>query len=491
MNQLPLLAGCAALLQREPDIARSREAVALMVDAVRAAAVDAGNEAILQRVQRIYVPKGMWGYSDPARLVAEAIGAPAATTVLAEIGILQQTLVGDACARIARGEIDCAVVVGGEAKYRSLQAAIQQVPCPETAQQATPDETMLPDAELWLEAETQAGLLMPVGFYAIIDSALRHARGETVAAHRDRIARRYVRMSEVAAQNPLAWKRDVLTLEQVRDAVGKNRMLAFPYTKAHNSEWNVDQAAALVLCSEALADELGIAAAQRVYPLVSSESNHMLCLSQRAQLHRAPGAELALQAALEHTGLTQERIGLLDLYSCFPSAVQVFADALGVEDARDITVTGGMAQAGGPLNNYVLQATVRMAQLLREKSSSQTTANGLVSSVSGMLTKQAYGLWSAVKPQRPFAFLDVTEQVRAHSPAKTVLDSYTGPATIAGYTVLYQGDAPARGIAITDTPAGERVVACSEEAATLQRLLGDEWCGSVIRVDGNRFTLAG
>lgn len=489
MTATPVLIGCAAVQQRETDISRSREAIALMVDAVHAAARDCGNEKILQYVQRIYVPKGLWSYSDPARLVATASGVPAATTVFADIGILQQTLIGDACARIARGEIDCAIVVGGEAKFRQLQASIQQVECPETPQDSQPDEVMVPDAELWLEAEANAGLLMPVGFYAIIESALRFARGDSVQANRDRTARRYARFSEIAAQNPQAWKREVLTVEQVRDVAGKNKMLAFPYTKAHNSEWNVDQAAALILCSERLADELGIAQPQRVYPLASSESNHMLCLSQRAQLHRAPGAELALQAALEHTGLATSSFDLLELYSCFPAAVQVFADVLAVDDARDLTVTGGMAQAGGPLNNYVLQSTCRMVELLRAQPSA---ANGLVSSVSGMMTKQAYGLWSTQRPRQAFAFLDVTAQVRAQSPVKTVLDNYNGPATVAGYTVLYSGELPSRAIAIADTPAGERVVVSSEEPALRQRFSSDEeMCGSAIVVSGNQLTLAG
>ncbi len=489
MNEIPLLAGCAVVQQRETGIDKSREPIALMIDAVKMAAADAGNEKILQRVQRIYVPKGMWNYSDPARLLANAIGAPEAVSVLADFGILQQTLIGDACERIASGEIDCAIVAGGEAKFRQLQAGIQQVVATETAQDVKPDVFMEPAADLCLAAETQAGLMMPVGFYAIVESALRFARGESVQVNRDRVACRYVRFSEIAAQNPHAWKRDVLSVEQVRDTAGKNRMLAFPYTRAHNSEWNVDQAAALIFCSEKLADELGLAQRQRVYPLASSESNHMLCLSQREHLHRVPGADLALQAALEHAGIKSKNLDLLELYSCFPSAVQVYANALGADDERDLTVTGGMASAGGPLNNYVFQSTCRMVELLREKAQQKhAAANGLVSSVSGMLTKQAYGLWSTQKPQKPFAFVDVSDAVDAASAVKTVLENYEGSAVIAGYTVLYAGDSPSRAIAIADTPTGERVVVFSEEPAVLQCCTSDaEQCGKVVRVNQGRF----
>ena len=484
MKGVPLLAGCAAIQQRETDITKSHEAIALMIDAVKSAAKDCGNETILQHVQAVYVPRGMWQYSDPARLIADAIGAPQAKTVLADFGILQQTLIGDACERIANGEIDCAIIAGGEAKFRQLQASIQQVAAPETEQHAKPDEVMLPAADLCLDAETQAGLMMPVGFYAMIESALRFARGESVNANRDRIARRYQRFSEIAAQNPQAWKRDVLPAEQIRNVVGKNRMLAFPYTKAHNSEWNVDQASALILCSEKLADQLGIAQEKRVYPLASTESNHMLCLSQREQLHRAPGAEIALQAALTHTALEKSSFDFIDLYSCFPAAVQVYANALGVDDERDLTVTGGMASAGGPLNNYVLQATCRMVGLMREKKSAAVT--GLISSVSGMLNKQAYGLWSTKKPQQPFAFIDVSDAVEAASKILPVLENYHGTATIAGYTVLYNGNAPSRAIVIADTSAGERVVVYSEENSVIERMLGDEMCGQPIVVENNR-----
>lgn len=486
MTAVPLLAGCAAVQQRETDITKSREAIALMIDAVKMAAKECGNEAILQHVQSVYVPRGMWQYGDPARLVANAIGVPQAGTVLADFGILQQTLIGDACERIASGDIECAIVVGGEAKFRQLQASIQQTVATETVQDAVPDTFMEPAADLCLDAESQVGLMMPVGFYAIMESALRFARRESVDANRDRIALRYRRFSEIAARNPAAWKRDVLSMEHVRDAVGKNRMLAFPYTKAHNSEWNVDQASALILCSEKLADQLGIASGKRVYPLVSSESNHMLCLSQREQLHRSPGVDIALWAALDHAALAKNSFDFIDLYSCFPAAVQIYAEALNVDDACDLTVTGGMASAGGPLNNYVLQATVKIAELLREQ---PAPANGLVSSVSGMMTKQAYGLWCSEKPRQPFAFIDVSDTVGQASKVVPVLGEYRGVATVAGYTVLYAGDAPSRAIVIADTPAGERVLAYSEDAVVMARCTSEEMCSVQVAVEGQRFTL--
>ena len=69
--------------------------------------------------------------------------------------------------------------------------------------------------------------------------------------------------------------------------------------------------------------------------------------------------------ALEHAGVDIDAIEHLELYSCFPAAVRVQARELGIDAARRLTLSGGMAFAGGPLNNFVLQALVRMVGALR------------------------------------------------------------------------------------------------------------------------------
>jgi hypothetical protein len=49
----------------------------------------------------------------------------------------------------------------------------------------------------------------------------------------------------------------------------ENRPLALPYGKWHASQWTVDQAAALLLCSVAAAERFGVDRAQWVFPLVA------------------------------------------------------------------------------------------------------------------------------------------------------------------------------------------------------------------------------
>ena len=118
-------------------------------------------------------------------------------------------------------------------------------------------------------------------------------------------------------------------------------MQAFPYTKALCSSWNVDQAAALLFCSVSKAEELGIPLDRWVFPWASTESNYMIPESARRQLDACPGAKLAGHAATAPFGLSASDLGLIDLYSCFPVAVEVYAAELGLHIGRDLTITGG------------------------------------------------------------------------------------------------------------------------------------------------------
>jgi acetyl-CoA C-acetyltransferase len=420
--------------------------------------------------------------------VAAALGSPGARSVSAQIGVLQQTLMGEACARIAAGEISCALVLGGEARWRHLQAQIAGVAAPEREAPGTPDEVLAPAAELVLEVEAHSGLgYMPVGYYALLESAFRASMGWGVEEHRDRLGALYQRFSEIAAGNPQAWKREVVPAAQIRDAAPKNRMLAFPYTKLHNTSWNVDQAAALLFCSAGRAQALGIPRERWVFPLASTESNHMQPVAEREVLHGCPGARIAGQQALASAGLAIADVDLLELYSCFPVAVEIYAAELGIDPARDLTVTGGMPFAGGPLNNYVLQATARMAELLRAGAG----RTGLVSSVSGYLTKQGFGLWSTRVPVRPHAFVDVTDQVAAVAPARPVRAPEDAPVRILATTVMYHEDRRLCGVALAEYADGARTVVSTADEAAMERLEREPFCGAAASIAGGRLVLAG
>jgi len=483
-DSTPVLVGVAAVSQRIDDPRVAKEPVALMIDAVRAAAADAGAPGLLARADSIRVPRGFWEYSDPGRLVARAIAAEKARTTLAEIGVLQQTIISGACSDIEAGRAQVAIVTGGEAKYRARCAERAGVEAPRTVQEGeAPDVRLEPADSLWSEHEAAQGMLMPVQYYAIMENALRHADGQSIDAHRAFLGELYASFSRVAEGNPHAWGPAPVDAETIATKNPKNPMIAFPYGKLHNSSWNVDQAGALVFCSLGLARELGLDPARFVYPLAGTESNHMVDLSARPALHENVGVAVAGRRALELAGIEAGDLTEVELYSCFPAAVRIFARALGLDergfDARPLTVTGGMPFAGGPLNNYVVQSTARMVERLRAAG----RGTGLVTSVSGMITKAGFGVYATSPPARGFGFEDVTDAVAAATQEREIVGDYAGDATVAGYTVLYLGDTPFKGLVVCDLPDGRRSVASTEDAGLCRAMTEVEVCARRVRIE--------
>jgi acetyl-CoA C-acetyltransferase len=67
------------------------------------------------------------------------------------------------------------------------------------------------------------------------------------------------RFAAVAAGNPSAWSRQAYTPEEIRTTSPDNRMVCFPYPKRMCANIDVDQAAALLLCSYEAARAAGVA----------------------------------------------------------------------------------------------------------------------------------------------------------------------------------------------------------------------------------------
>jgi acetyl-CoA C-acetyltransferase len=176
---------------------------------------------------------------------------------------------------------------------------------------------------------------------------------------------------------------------------------------------------------------------------------------------------------MERAGIDFEDIHLQELYSCFPYAVRVQQHELGISGEGDLSVTGSMSFGGGPLNNFVYQATVKMAEMLRR----QPGEVGLVTTVSSMMTKQGVALWSTEPNPGGWAFEDVTEAVRGSFDLREVVAEYTGRARVVGYTVLFQGASPWRAVAVFELPDGRRTVAFSETPEVMRQMMEEECCG--------------
>jgi acetyl-CoA C-acetyltransferase len=480
----PVLVGAGLVSQREEDPRAAEEALALMIRATRAAGLDAGSSALLSGIDRAYVPIGRWQYRNPGRLVAKAVGSPRAGSVSALVGVSQQTILSAAASAIATGEITTALVVGGEAGHRLQRAKAADVELVDTPSADLADVVLKPSDPMLPEYERATGLgSMPVGYYAILDSAWRHAAGIETHRRRDDIAARYHQLSKVAAANPHGWDTDVVAFDTIRN----ERMLAFPYTKHHVSNWSVDQASALLICSVVEAERLGIPRSKWVFPHVFAEANHMVNITARGDLHRCVGAEVAAHASLDTAGCSAADLDFIELYSCFPVAVDVFAAALGVNDDTAISFTGGMPFAGGPFNNFVLHATAQLAHHLR----TTPGGRGLVTTVSGVLTKQGVAIWGTDPNPTGYTSIDVTDATASATKELTVDPNYRGRATIAGYTTVHGRGASPRGVAVLDLPNRQRSISSTDDRRTLAAMEREELCGRAVNVEDRGFELSG
>ena len=463
------------------------EAVELMAAAATAAVADAGGRGLGAAVDRLAVPQGSWTYPDPARLVARRLGAPGATTVLVELGIPQQSLVNEALAAIVSGASDVAVVVGGEAKRWVRDRERAGVAPAETSEPGPgPDVVRRRPGPLLEPVEVAHQLWDPVQQYAMIENALRAREGQSLAGHRTEIDTLWARFAEVAGANPGAAFGRVGDATWLGTPSPDNRPLAFPYNKWHSTQWTVNQAAALVLCSVEAAVRFGVPRDRWLFPVVGLESSHAVSLLCRREPAAWPAMGVLGDTAAARIGRPLADVEVVEVYSCFPSAVRVQQRALGLDPAGTPTITGGMAFAGGPFNNFVLQSTAAVAAAVR----SAPDTLGMVTTVSGLLTKPGLGVWSGRPDGRPLLLADLAYEAASATGvvgAVATLEGYSGGGTVCTYTVTYDGPDPDRVVALCDTDDGRRCVAFSSDPDLAARACGEELIGTRVRVGSGSF----
>jgi len=143
-----------------------------------------------------------------------------------------------------------------------------------------------------------------------------------------------------------------------------------------------------------------------------------------------------------------------------------------------------MAFSGGPFNHFTLDGVARMVEVLREAAANTSGARqiGVVTNLSGIFGKQGCALFSNVPSAGGYRYEDITAAVAAADPPCPLDDDYVGPATVVGYTVVFQGGQPSHGVAICDTPRGARTVARSDDPALLDRIMTRELCGREVDI---------
>jgi acetyl-CoA C-acetyltransferase len=477
-----VVVGAGQFVQKPADPLDALEPIAMMVEAIERAADDAGTRALLARAGSIRVVKGAWPYRNPGEIIAGRIGATPRESLLSpDGGNTPQTLVNRTALAIEAGELDVAILVGAEGIYSRRRARRTNARIPYTSDEgAAPATPIGEDVTMSSRLELERGFEAPINIYPMFEVALRHHRGESPDEHLRRVSELWSRFNAVAVDNPYAWIRTPMSPEQIRTPSAENRLVGYPYTKAMNSNWDLDQAAALILCAAEVAESLGIARDRWVFPHAGTDAHDTYLVSNRDNYYSSPAIRTAARACFELAGKQVDDVAHVDLYSCFPSAVQISATEIGLSLDRQLTVTGGLPFAGGPLNNYVMHSLATMTNVLREHPGDL----GLVTANGGYVTKHAIGLYSTEPPDAGgFRHADVQDEVDRY-PRREIVGDHTGPATLESYTVMYGHDGAEVGLVTALLADGRRTMANTRDRATMAELVAADCCGRPVDIDG-------
>ena len=158
-------------------------------------------------------------------------------------------------------------------------------------------------------------------------------------------------------------------------------------------------------------------------------------------------------------GKVPSDIGFFDLYSCFPIAVELACEALGIagNDPRGLTLTGGLPYFGGPGNNYSMHGLVEMIHRCRKDPS----AFGLLNANGWYLTKHAVGIYSCAPTRGPWTRRDPSgyQAQIDHMASPPINLQPSGRATIETYTIIHSREGYRIGIVIGRDEASRRFVA--------------------------------
>lgn len=476
----PVIVGIGQINDRD----LGSEPVDLMTRCAEAAIADTGSGTIRNRIDAVRVVWGVWPYGDPGRLIATRLGRPDAETTKTTTGGNQvYDLVIDTAERIASGALDVAVLCAAESMRTRRADHAKGTPSPylDEPADAAADITLGTDRSLSGPAEEAIGIHHPTRFYAMAETALRHRLGEDIDGHRRRIADLWARGSAVAAENPSAWLRSALTADQIATESDRNRPIAAPYPKLMTSNLNVDQGGAIVMCSAGTADAAGIARDRWVFPWSGSGAADHWSPTNRWAFDESPAMRFVGRDVLALSGSGVDDCALLDLYSCFPVAVQVAQREMGVPADRDWTITGGLTFAAGPLNCYCILPLTRAVDLLRTAPGDRAllTGNG------GYFTKHSALVLSG-EPS-PLGFRSSRPQADVDAlPLRPTPDTPTGGGSLEAYTVTYDRSMqPDRAILAVLDDEGRRHWAENLDRDTIDALLADDACGRPVRLDGS------
>jgi len=490
-EQTPVLVGVAQVTLRDVDPREAESPSVLLERMARAAADDAQvpQRALADLDTLALVPPIGWRTPNPPRVLSERLGArPAQELLLALGGEMPFTYLDHVAGEIATGRSRSALIAGAH-NLRTLRRARKQGIELDWTDEASGSPTHFGKTPPGTsDDEIRHGLDRPSTIYPLFENALRARRRLDLETHRLRVGRLMSAFTAVAAANPHAWFPSERSADEITRPTPSNRMVAFPYTKYMNAVLETDQVAAIWLLSAGAARAYGIPESRWVHYVAGATAHERAWYpSERPDMAACPALDAAVTGALHRAGVGLGEIDAFDFYSCFPVAVEMACEMLGLaeDDPRGLTVTGGLPYAGGPGNDYTLHSLASMVERLRAK-----RGIGLVTGNGWYLTKHSACVLSSDAPEP--GPTPAAPPKPGPEPVAMRRDA-EGDAEVAAYTVLYDREGrPERGIVVGRLESGEGFVANTPDGrADLEAFVAEEQVGRRGRVrpvaDHNRF----
>ena len=459
-SRIPILVGSGQITQREADPLKALSPMELTAAAGLKASEDSGaGNALLKSLDTIVLIRSFsdtsWRfscpfgrYSNPPSSLANRLGAENANRLIYTYpgGNMPQWCVNRMFEMINRGELETAMIAGGEALATQKKAQRAGINLEWNEVSGGDYEQWGIDKRGWSDIEDRHRMAGAIFAYPMIENAIRGKKGRSISEHSLEMGRLFSSFASVAASNPLADRRQGYTKEQISTLNSDNPYIGFPYTKLMNSNAFIDQSAAIILTSVAKAKKLGIPQEKWVYLHGCADAYDHWYLSDRINFYSSPAMSKVAKETFEMADCTLADIDALDIYSCFPSAVQIACDEMNIslDDHRGLTITGGLPYFGGPGNNYVTHSIAEMINKVRAKPG----IKGLVTANGNYITKQSAGIYSTEPTSKPFAPKNPSIYQNEINSQKgpPFIEFANGNGIIETYTIMHDRSGPSFGI---------------------------------------------
>ena len=483
----PVLVGSGQITQKIDNLSGAKDPIDLMRDSSVLAINDTTVSDLSNHIDSVVTVRFIFDsgagarppfsiFKNPPKSLADRLGIEGAKTFYGPTGgNTPQYLVNIMAEKISQGESDVVLLSGSEC-FSSMRKASKQ-----GVKTGWGEDSGGKRIDLGFEKaggtdnEIKHGITLPVNVYPLFETAIRGRMGHSIEKHQNYLGELFSPFTKIAKEHPNAWFPIERSAAEISTANKANRYISYPYTKYMNAIMEVDQASSLIIMSEEKANHFSIPKEKRIYLHGCGDINEVWNVTERPKLHTSKAIRLMGEKAFGMSGWNIDQIDYLDLYSCFPSMVELGREALdiGMKDSRDLTVTGGLPYFGGAGNNYVTHSIATLMDKLREKPGSK----GLCTSNGWFATKHGIGLYSSEPYEGDWKREDPKNyQKDIDLMTKPEVDEKpSGDGKIETYTVAYGREGPELGIVIGRlNSSNARFIAVTQKDSDLDTLISQE-----------------